>query len=254
MDANFEQESAAMLVDKVKKIALKDEKEKNKKAKLDFAKAIFDQEVAAMQAGKDNDGKNPISSAESRENFIVPDPVDPHLLIRPDHNVNKDKPVEQIQFSSHDLRLKLWQTIKGYGPFKKPIVGPFEVALPPWLNFYGLIWGEDGEIYKEICSFIPPFLTVGWYVREGRAVSLVVGFKVSDEEQAKNHWTWQALVTLWGDVLTWVEGANDGAGTTLLESLTISHSRRVASVRDLEFPGLAESHIDSEANLDAAEQ
>lgn len=232
-NANLDQEAAAKLVCTVKKMALKDEKEKNKKAKLDISKAIFDREVAAMRASKDNNGKNTNYQAEECGEPLVRGHVD--LLVRPPRNINKDKPVEQIQFSSHDLRLELWHSIMGYGPFKTPIVGPFEVALPPWLDFYGLVWGEDGEIYKELCLTIPEFLTIGWIVKEGKATSLAVGFKITHEDEAKTHWTWESLATLWVDVLTWATDAYNGSPVTLLESLTDSYWRRLAAARDAEL-------------------
>ncbi|RFN50467.1 hypothetical protein FIE12Z_5230 [Fusarium flagelliforme] len=244
---DLDQEAAAKLVYTVKKMALKDEKDKMKKAKLDIAKAIFDKEVA-RQDSNDNNGKNTISQAEECREPLVRDPVD--LRVRLPRHINKGKPVEQIQFSSRDLRLELWHSIMGYGPFKAPIVGPFEVALPPWLDFHGLVWGEDGEIYKEVCSRIPEFLTIGWTVKDSKATSLVVGFKITHEDEAKAHWTWESLATLWIDVMTWVTDAYDGSAATLQESLTVSYWRRLAATRDDLLT--RQSQLSSEANLDAA--
>ncbi|KAJ4015443.1 hypothetical protein NW752_006906 [Fusarium irregulare] len=173
-------------------------------------------------------------------------------VLTKDPRLPADKPVEQLQFSSHHLRLKLWHSIMGDGPYKTPIVGPFEVALPPSLDFHGLVRGEDGEIYKELCSTIHDFLTVGWLVKDGRPVSLVVGFKATHEEHAKKHKNCHDLVMLWGDCLTWVSGLNDGSSLTLVESLSMSDWQRIAAVRDAELPGHTSSHLDNEVNSDPA--
>ncbi|KAH7179126.1 uncharacterized protein B0J16DRAFT_374212 [Fusarium flagelliforme] len=167
----------------------------NGKANLDSTNANFDQEVATTRADNAEKRKTPIFCANEPEDLICPDSGD--LLVQSAHKANKDKPVEQIQFSSHHLRLKVWHNLMGHGPYKTPIVGPFEVALPPSLDFHGLVWVEDGKIYKELCSMVHDFLTVGWLVNDGRPVSLVVGFKASHEEHASNHRNCHDLVTLW---------------------------------------------------------
>ncbi|KAF0634944.1 hypothetical protein FPSE5266_01626 [Fusarium pseudograminearum] len=215
------------------------------------AKAIYEAELTKIRAGRGKKGKEPMSDAP-----IIPKGI--LIPVRPDFEVGKDKRVGKLHVAMLDVRHRIWESINGTLSFKDPVVGPFEVALPPWLDFHGLIWGENGELYERLISSIHEFLTVGWIIAGGRPSCLVVGFKPpnqdpASEDPASRIRHWHDLTTLWEDVVTWVSQARYGNCTTLLDSLTIQHWKRMAVASTKSQGRLTGAQSASERDLAAEE-
>ncbi|KAH7179129.1 uncharacterized protein B0J16DRAFT_386953 [Fusarium flagelliforme] len=174
------------------------------------ARVIFDEEVAKIKAGAAKKRKSPTSLAEKSDSPILPDPVT--LPVRLISGLIFDPLVMQAKPTPWELRLRVWQTAMGQEMYEAPCIGPFEVALPTWLNFHDLIWGHGGRLYAELRSSLHRFLTVGWITTCGKPKSLVV------------------------DVVFWVSEVYAGTCTTLLESLTLSHWRRMFKNRRRQLP------------------
>ncbi|KAM0299480.1 hypothetical protein ACHAPM_007522 [Fusarium culmorum] len=199
------------------------------------AKAIYEAEVTKIRAGRGKKGKEPVSDAP-----IMPKMTP--LPVRRDFEVGKDE------------RVDINGSIDGSLSFRDPVVGPFEVALPPWLDFHGLIWGEDGELYERLLSSLHEFLTVGWIIAGARPRCLVIGFKPSYEDAASRSRHWHDLTTLWEDVVAWVSRARYGSCTTLLDSLAIQHWSRMAVASNKSQGRLEGAQSASERDLAAEEQ
>ena len=164
------------------------------KDRIDAAKAIFDEEVATINPVEGNKRKRALSLTEESEPPILPDPVTHPVRLVP--RVQIDKRALKVQVPTLTLRQQLWQSIMGKEVYQYPCVGPFEVAVPIWINFDGLVWGENGEHYDDLLSTLDQFLTVGWNVHVENPISLVVGFKSDCEEASSLHRHWQNLTTL----------------------------------------------------------
>jgi hypothetical protein len=175
-------------------------------------------------------------------------PKDVPLPVRPDFGTGKDKRVERVPIAPLAIRQKIWEIAMGDLSFTARCVGPFEIVLPPWLDFHGLIWGENGELYEQLISSLHEFLTVGWLVASGRTTALVVGFKSSSKVAADVPRHWQDLTLLWHDVQHWVVYVNNGSWTTLVDSLAVTHWTRMTSVREEPWKELGSLHLESEAN------
>ncbi|CEI38631.1 hypothetical protein FVEN_g4814 [Fusarium venenatum] len=144
----------------------------------------------------------------------------------PDVGVHNDKGMEPAPIASLASRQTMRKNINGDTPFSYPIVGPFEIDLPPWLDFDTLIWGKDGKLYDELISSLHDFLTVGWTTAGGKPSRLVIGFNPSHEDTSKRHRLWYDLTTLWEDVLTWFTQARRSSWVALLHSLRGQNWRR----------------------------
>ncbi|RFN50471.1 hypothetical protein FIE12Z_5234 [Fusarium flagelliforme] len=147
------------------------------------ARVIFDEEVATIKAGAAKKRKSPTSLAGESESPILSDPVTLPVLLVP--GLIFDPLGMQTERTHWELRLRIWQTTMGQEMYEAPCIGPFEVAVPTWLNLHGLIWGRGGQLYTELRSSLHRFLTVGWITTWGKPKSLVVGF--NDEEASKTH-------------------------------------------------------------------
>ncbi|KAJ4015440.1 hypothetical protein NW752_006903 [Fusarium irregulare] len=188
------------------------------------ARVVFDEEVASIKAVTAKKRNPPMSLAEGSATPILPDPVTLPVRVIPGCYI--DPKLIKAEPAPWDLRVRVWNTIMGQGIYQAPCIGPFEVAVPTWLNLHGLIWGRNGRLYVELRSSLPRFLSVDWISNWGKPKSLVVGF--NDEEASKTHRHWQDLAMLY-EVYA-------GTCTTLLESLTLSNWRRLFCIRRRQSP------------------
>ncbi|KAM0241330.1 hypothetical protein ACHAPO_002137 [Fusarium lateritium] len=166
-----------------------------------------------IQACRGKKRKEPMDDDTPATSKRIRFPIHPHF------EVNNDTGMEPAPIASLASRQSMWKNIHGDTPFSYPIVGPFEIDLPPWLDFYRLIWGKDGNLYDELISSLHDFLTVGWTTAGGKPSRLVIGFKPSHEDASKRHRLWYDLTTLWEDVLTWFAQARRNSWVALLHSL-----------------------------------
>lgn len=84
--------------------------------------------------------------------------LDEPLVLIPDFRANKAMPWIK-PFPSMDTRKAIWEDV-GNGQFTGAVPGPFEVALPLWLDFNRLILGEERAVYNKIKQLVSPILTI----------------------------------------------------------------------------------------------
>ncbi|KAH7179131.1 uncharacterized protein B0J16DRAFT_386955 [Fusarium flagelliforme] len=74
-----------------------------------------------------------------------------------------------------NFRQHIWDLLELPHPVK-PCLGPFQVAVPPWIDFFDLLFGDGGTMFASIGGLIPRDVTVAWTKgSNGVPNSLVVG-------------------------------------------------------------------------------
>ncbi|KAJ4011528.1 hypothetical protein NW752_008534 [Fusarium irregulare] len=73
---------------------------------------------------------------------------------------------------THSVREFIWEWFH-LGAYTGPFVGPFELAIPGWLDFDDLVLHDIDQLHAE--ELIDRDLVIAWQIENGRPVSLVVG-------------------------------------------------------------------------------
>lgn len=73
---------------------------------------------------------------------------------------------------THSVREFIWEWFQ-LGAYTGPFVGPFELAIPGWLDFDDLVLHDIDRLHAE--ELIDRDLVIAWQIENGRPVSLVVG-------------------------------------------------------------------------------
>ncbi|KAF4975984.1 hypothetical protein FZEAL_7291 [Fusarium zealandicum] len=113
-------------------------------------------------------------------------------------------------------RKSLWEDIFGDGSEVEPVCGPFEVTLPKFLDFEGLVWGSGGSICARVQNELDDgHLAISWVCDEitGRPQRLVVGFAPDFESPTVDQQI--RLVGVFDCVVSWVRSVRQGSGTSL---------------------------------------
>jgi hypothetical protein len=117
-------------------------------------------------------------------------------------------------------RETIWNAIYGDGPHIGAICGPFEVILPGWLDFEGIVCGKDGGLIDQIHSgIIQPYQRISWYNAGGRPAALVVD--VSSDVNPTFSSVQYDQIKLWSGVVRWAVGAYNGGTVSLATFLRV---------------------------------
>ncbi|KAG9498457.1 hypothetical protein J7337_009262 [Fusarium musae] len=176
--------------------------------KLQTSQTIFDAEKLRLEALP----KPASGNAAIAEDVQMP-------LRDPYMTSNESAPAARLP--SLELREKIWKSLQlqPVSP-QGPIVGPFAVALPSWIDFHDLIFGPRGSLVTKLRSgMYNRDLHVSWAVDKGRAVALVVGPHPEFTHSAENRNLWKELRNLWLKVLEWVLLACQGNPFRLVDFL-----------------------------------
>ncbi|RSM12440.1 hypothetical protein CDV31_006281 [Fusarium ambrosium] len=129
------------------------------------------------------------------------------------------------QVPSLAVRRHVWNAIYGDRWPADPYCGPFEVSIPPWLDFKGLVLGHNGYLFAGVLETIHQDLAISWEMNElnspnyfdYRSHKLVVGFSNGvdyDDIANQSH-----LKALWENVTSWVDTVYQGRPRTLASYL-----------------------------------
>lgn len=130
-------------------------------------------------------------------------------------------------------RETIWNTMYGDGPHVGAICGPFEIIIPSWLDFEGLVCGKDGGLIDQIHDgTIAPYQRISWYNTGGRPFALVVG--LSADVNPRSLSVQYCMRDLWSGVLQWVIEAYNGGTVSLATFLRV----RLVAYRGGESPNL----------------
>ncbi|RKL46856.1 hypothetical protein BFJ72_g2596 [Fusarium proliferatum] len=194
-----------------KESALKESATKQAEAEADKvrkAQVIFDAEKVRLEALPNSAGSNAAI------------PEDAPMPLR-DHYMASKESAPVARLPSHELREKIWRSLQMLPDRPQgPIVGFFEVALPPWIDFHDLIFGPHGSLVTKLRSGIySRELHISWATNKDQAVALVVGPHPEYTHDAGNRNLWKELRNLWLKVLEWVFHVNRGNPFRLVDFL-----------------------------------
>ncbi|KAG5829856.1 hypothetical protein H9Q74_000009 [Fusarium xylarioides] len=147
-------------------------------------------------------------------------PMDVPLCLVPNFRANKAMPW-LAPFPTMDSRKKIWEDVYSERHFTEAVLGPFEVALPAWLDFNRLIVGEGKAVHNEVQQLISPVLTIAWRTVFGKPVSLIVGVDPKFDEFSTSPSVRLEVRRLWDYVCNWVLFATKGGSMTLSDHLAI---------------------------------
>jgi hypothetical protein len=205
------QELKEIQLDSADKRAADQEKAEKKAAKQQIARTFFDAELARIEALK--------REAPEEEGPIWVDsyvnPKDP-LPVREDWGIHNWDKVDACQLPDADLREMIWwRVISKTRP--DPLTGPFELALPDWLDFHDLVLHDFHNIARN--RLIDPDIAICWRVKDGYPVSLVVGPNPSMEHDGEDMALGVRVRSTWLRVATWLEDAYRGSPVRLADYL-----------------------------------
>lgn len=134
-----------------------------------------------------------------------------------------------------ELRQKAWEQVFGDTAIVEPVVGPFEIRLPSWLDFQGLVLGSDGMgLHRINNDGIDADLVITW--EEGMspdAKKLIVGFSGrADRYAADRRSNLERLIMLWYQVFTWASMVYQGRPMPLESHLHGESVARMGNILD----------------------
>ncbi|RBR15224.1 uncharacterized protein FIESC28_07404 [Fusarium coffeatum] len=117
------------------------------------------------------------------------------------------------------LRQQIWDIVEFPSP-TGPCLGPFELALPPWVDFFDLLLGKEGKLFGRISEFTPRDVAIAWTKNEdGLPKSLVVGPHPDLGHSATSGPLRKAVCEVWFQVVSWATEAYLGRPHPLLHYL-----------------------------------
>ncbi|RBA18427.1 hypothetical protein FPRO05_10722 [Fusarium proliferatum] len=153
---------------------------------------------------------------------------DPRVQIRGDYGARNHEDIEEPRLPSPALREKIWQSVcKDIPWLSGPLCGPFEFALPAWLDFHDLVYHDFERIQAE--KLLDVDIVIAWRVSEKRPVSLVIGPNPAEIRSHEDIRFWIQVRSNWWRVAWWLAGAYRGSNIRLVEHLR--------EVRDLACEG-----------------
>ncbi|WKT48475.1 hypothetical protein QSH57_013405 [Fusarium oxysporum f. sp. vasinfectum] len=193
-------------LDSAEKRAAQQKKAEEMAAKQQLAQNLFDAELAKIEAlkheaskeetvdstetveteeaqrtGADQQARNqptlPIGfdwAADAKETPLFPPYVDPKdpVPCREDFGIHNFESVKGSALPSHSLCETIWWKVIDK-PRGGPLLGPFELALPDWLDFHDLVLHDFHKIATN--KLIDEDIVIAWRVEGNHPVSLIVG-------------------------------------------------------------------------------
>ncbi|VTT83117.1 unnamed protein product [Fusarium fujikuroi] len=125
---------------------------------------------------------------------------------------------ECFAFPSMDTRKAIWEDV-GDGKLTGAVPGPFEVALPSYIDFRKLVLGEGNKVYDNLCRLMGPHLVLSWTIVDNKASSLIVGVNPIFNVGAESLFLHQNVRRLWFHVLQWLKVVKQGHNITIVDHL-----------------------------------
>ncbi|KAF4944717.1 hypothetical protein FGADI_12492 [Fusarium gaditjirri] len=151
---------------------------------------------------------------------------------------------------SLDQRKMVWENCVNC-PFhpEAPITGPFQIALPLWIDVYNLVIGEDDGLLNVINNeIVPPHLAVSWHNDDAGCITLVVGFSPTTCVNPVNEAVYPSIMCLWQSVIDWAIGAYEGGTVTLATFLRV---RKAVPIDNDDYHRYGITFMTSDMNVSA---
>ncbi|KAF9766899.1 hypothetical protein IL306_000596 [Fusarium sp. DS 682] len=239
----------------------REEKEAAAKAEALLSKAELAEQRHAAEIGKikaanlkvadwaDEEGEDEDEKDDDMSPII---PINEPLPVLPGFKANNDMPW-MAQFPTMASRKNIWVKLYGETEFTAAILSPFEVALPPWLDFNRLVVGENQAVYNRVRRLISPILTIAWPVVNAKAVSLVVGVDPEFEALSGHEYVRLEVRNLWQWVCHWVLLVTQGDSMTLGDHFAVVNGRQWSAALEDDWSAVSRAHLASMENLGKAE-
>ncbi|CCT70950.1 uncharacterized protein FFUJ_09023 [Fusarium fujikuroi IMI 58289] len=136
------------------------------------------------------------------------------------HNVTFD---EKPAVLSLDQRMEVWENDENYPrEAVAPITGPFQIALPLWIDFYHLVLGENNHLLNMINNeIVPPHLAVSWTDDDEGCFTLIVGFSPTTCVNPGSEGIGHSIRYLWQSVVDWSTETYSGGTMSLATFLRV---------------------------------
>ncbi|KAG9498460.1 hypothetical protein J7337_009265 [Fusarium musae] len=157
---------------------------------------------------------------------------------------------------SLEQRNHVWKNDPNYpSEMVAPITGPFQIALPLWIDLYNLVFGEHNQLLEEINNeIVPPHLEISWIDDDQDCITLVVGFSRTTCVNPGSEGIGDTIRCLWQSVVDWAIEAYYGGTISLAtflrvrKAMPVVHSRSYHSSRGLtSMTSSAYAEVQSEA-------
>ncbi|KAF5265954.1 hypothetical protein FOXYS1_3212 [Fusarium oxysporum] len=124
----------------------------------------------------------------------------------------------------------VWDNSSNYPPQPEaPITGPFQFALPVWIDIDNLFFGKNNHLLDMINNeIIPPHLAVSWHNEDEGCVTVVVGFSPTTCIEPVDEQVEPSIRYLWQSVIAWAFEAYYGGTMTLATFLRVRKAVPVA--------------------------
>ncbi|VZH97540.1 unnamed protein product [Fusarium fujikuroi] len=116
-------------------------------------------------------------------------------------------------------RKEIWDVTYGDKPYTSVVAGPFELALPSYIDFRKLVLGEGNKVYDNLCRLMGPHLVLSWTIVDNKASSLIVGVNPIFNVGAESLFLHQNVRRLWFHVLQWLKVVKQGHNITIVDHL-----------------------------------
>ncbi|RKL46857.1 hypothetical protein BFJ72_g2597 [Fusarium proliferatum] len=137
---------------------------------------------------------------------------------------------EKPGMPSLDQRKEVWEKDNNY-PHEAvaPITGPFQIALPLWIDVYSLVLGENNHLLDMINNeIVPPHLAVSWIDDDEACFTLVVGFSPTTCINPGRTGVHSSIRYLWQSVVNWTIETYYGGTMSLATFLRVHKAMPVA--------------------------
>ncbi|KLO87964.1 Uncharacterized protein LW93_5130 [Fusarium fujikuroi] len=223
--------------------------------KLGYAYALYDDEVVETETQRAHLDRKKIldATAEAVQNGYSPDdwhhfaeedddtelviPANVELPVRHDFGANNDVNCEGPMGPVPEYLQDIWEELRLGKCIHGPIIRPFEIALPEWIDFHDLVYGDDGVLYAMIEdeALIDRDIVITWSTKNGRPVSLVVGPKPSLKCDYEDKQLWLRVRATWLKVAEWLANAYYGRPHRLTDFLRYRQEQELMGVPQLQI-------------------
>ncbi|KAF4944725.1 hypothetical protein FGADI_12500 [Fusarium gaditjirri] len=216
--------------------------------KINEAHAIFDEESKDLSKQRSEilDEKIARAKALAEANECSPDdwhyfmeddddepiiPISEVIPVRHDFGVNDVKWSGPMEPNPDSLQ-SIWEDLHFERYNVGPIIGPFEIALPEWMDFNDLVLSDDGVSFDSIETdgLIDDDVMITWSVNDRRPISLIVGPRPTQKHDLSDKHLWLRVRTVWTKVAEWVAGVYKGRPHRLTDFLRYRQAQELMGV------------------------
>ncbi|QGI83896.1 hypothetical protein CEK25_010625 [Fusarium fujikuroi] len=199
------------------------------KAHIEHTK-ILDATAKAVEYGYSPDDWHHFAEEDDDTEPVIP--VNVEMPVRHDFRANNDINCEGPMGPVPEYLQDIWEKLRLGMCIRGPVIRPFEIALPEWIDFHDLVYGDDGALYAMIEdeALIDRDIVITWSTKNGRPVSLVVGPKPSVKYDYEDKQLWLRVRATWLKVAEWLANAYDGRPHRLTEFLRYRQEQELMGI------------------------